>query len=130
MKDLQLEIAQYMKERNWHKQHPSDVAKSISIEAAELLEIFQWVDLTASETKRDKIRMEKVKGELADVLIYCIEMLALLDLDGPEIIRKKLKLAAKKYPAALMRKTVDLRKGSQGSIYLKIKEKYRRKALS
>src|SRR6185369_426156 len=103
MKDLEEEILEYLKERRWHKIRPSDIAKSISIEAAELLELFQWADFTIAETKKNKGKMELLKKELADVLIYCIQMAVLLGLDTKAIVRQKLAVVREKYPAALMR---------------------------
>jgi len=125
MKKLEKDIKAYLRARNWHKLRPSDIAKSISIEAAELLELFQWQSLDIKETKKDKEKLEKLKGELADVFLYAIEMAVLLDLDSEKIIRAKLARVEKKYPAALMRKN----KGEHGTqeAYLKIKQEYRAK---
>jgi len=125
MKKLQKDIKIYLTERNWHTLRPSDIAKSISIEAAELLELFQWQSLDIQGTKNDKEKMEKLKGELADVFLYAIEMAVLLDLDSEKVIRAKLERVKKKYPAALMRKN----KGEHGTqeAYLKIKQAYRAK---
>ncbi len=69
---------------------PSDVGKSISIEAAELLEIFQWDSLSIDETKKDKERMDKLKHEIADVLIYALYLPILLELDAEKLIEVKL----------------------------------------
>jgi len=74
MKNIESEIKRFLVERGWDKLRPSDLAKSISIEAAELLEVFQWTSLDIEETKRDTQRMEDIKKELADVFIYAIEM--------------------------------------------------------
>ena len=89
------------------------------------LELFQWQSLDIKETKKDKEKLEKLKGELADVFLYAIEMAVLLDLDSEKIIRAKLARVEKKYPAALMRKN----KGEHGTqeAYLKIKQEYRAK---
>lgn len=126
MKKLQREVKQYLRERNWHKLRPSDIAKSISIEAAELLELFQWESLDIKATKKNKEKLENIKKELADVFIYALEMAALLDLDSEYIIRKKLDHAKKKYPAKLMRKIAQKKAGTN-SLYLKIKKEYRMK---
>jgi len=125
MKKLEKDIKHYLRERNWHKLRPSDIAKSISIEAAELLELFQWQSMEIKEVKQDKAKLEKLKGELADIFLYAIEMSVLLDLDSEKIIRTKLARVKEKYPAALMKKT----KKDHGTqeIYLKIKDEYRRK---
>ena len=82
-------------DRNWRQFHnPKDLAISISLEAAELLEVFQWSgeDLDCAE-KRDKVR-----EELADVVNYCILMADACGLDLDEIVREKVRRNAEKYP--------------------------------
>ena len=84
-------IREFIKERDWEQFHtPPNLAKSISIEANELLECFQWSD--------DKYDIECVKEELADVLVYCRNMLDRLGLDEDEIVNAKMDKNAKKYP--------------------------------
>ena len=84
-------IHRFTAERDWEQFHtPANLAKSISIEANELLECFQW-----DEENYDP---EAVKDELADVLVYCIDMLDRLNLDADEIINAKLTKNEKKYP--------------------------------
>ncbi len=88
---LKQEIEQFNKDRDWDQFHsPANLAKSISIEANELLECFQWND--------DNYDIEEVKEELADVMNYCIQMSNKLNLDIKEIIEWKLAITAKKYP--------------------------------
>ena len=89
------QVLKFRDDRNWKQFHnPKDLAISISLEAAELLEIFQWSGSdTVCETKKDKI-----KEELADVLNYCILMADISDLDMDEIIREKIKRNNIKYP--------------------------------
>lgn len=125
MKDLEKKIYKHLKERNWHRLRPADIAKSIMIEGAELLELFQWENLELEEMKKDKEKIEEIKKELADVMIYALEMSVLLGFDTEKIIRKKLAYAAKKYPAKLMRE----RKTEAGteSEYWKIKKAHREK---
>ena len=90
MEKLRREIIKFQSERDWKKFHtPENLAKSISIEAAELLEHFQW-------GKEYDIR--KVADELADVLNYCILMADALDLDIEEIVLNKMEKNAVKYP--------------------------------
>jgi NTP pyrophosphatase (non-canonical NTP hydrolase) len=121
MKELEKEIALYLKERGWDTIAPSDIAKSITIEAAELLELFQWGNASIAETKSDAARMQKIQQELADIFIYCLDMAVLLDLDSKAIIREKLQLVKKKYPVALMKKA----NGKSHEHYLEIKKRYR-----
>ena len=90
MEELMDEIIQFQKERDWKKFHtPENLAKSISIEAAELLEHFQW---------GKEYDIGEVSEELADVLIYCFYMADSLDLDISEIMLNKMEKNAIKYP--------------------------------
>ncbi|MFC7465531.1 nucleotide pyrophosphohydrolase [Brachybacterium sp. GCM10030252] len=80
----------FMAERDWQQFHsPDNLAKSISIEAGELLECYQW----DSDAGRDE-----VAGELADVLTYALLLADRLDLDPEQIIRAKLDRTGQKYP--------------------------------
>lgn len=101
MKKIEKEIYQYLKERGWHKPNPVDIAKSISIEAAELLELFQWTNTDIESTKKDMQKMEEIRGELADIFIYAFDMAVVLGLDTEKTIRHKLELVKKKYPPKL-----------------------------
>lgn len=84
-------IDKFVIDRDWRQFHtPSNLAKSISIEASELLECFQW-----SDTDYD---LEHVKEELADVLNYCIQMSQVLNLDIVDILNAKMDKTEKKYP--------------------------------
>lgn len=88
-------VLKFRDDRNWRQFHnPKDLAISISLEAAELLETFQWsgADLDCAE-KRDKVR-----EELADVVNYCILMADACGLDLDEIVREKVLRNAEKYP--------------------------------
>ena len=83
-------IRRFTEDRDWDQFHsPENLAKSISIEAGELLECYQWSNDPA---------IEKVEEELADVLNYCLQMATKLGLDPVEIVRKKMKKNAEKYP--------------------------------
>lgn len=90
MKEIREELIKFQSERNWKKFHtPENLAKSISIEAAELLEHFQW---------GYDYDIDEVADELADVLNYCFLMAIELDLDVKEIILNKMEKNAIKYP--------------------------------
>ncbi len=89
------QVLRFREERNWKQFHnPKDLAISISLEAAELLEIFQWSG--TDDWCREK--MDKIKEELADVLNYCILMADTCGLDLDEIVRAKIRKNAEKYP--------------------------------
>ena len=84
-------IRKFTEDRDWNQFHsPGNLAKSISIEASELLECFQWDD--------KKFDIEHVKEELADVLVYCRNMLDVLELDEDEIVNSKMDKNEAKYP--------------------------------
>lgn len=88
-------VLKFRDDRNWRQFHnPKDLAISISLEAAELLEIFQWSG-TDNECAE---KQDKIKEELADVLNYCILMADSCGLDMDEIINEKVEKNAKKYP--------------------------------
>lgn len=87
-------INKFRDERNWRQFHnEKDLAISISLEASELLELFQWK--TADEGKEF---VNEIREELADVLIYAYMMADNMNLDIDEIIAEKLAKNAKKYP--------------------------------
>lgn len=87
-------VLAFRDEREWSQFHnPKDLAISISLEASELLEAFQW---SGSELFVGN-KKEYLKHELADILIYCIYLADVLDLDLKEIILEKLKIAEDRY---------------------------------
>ncbi len=92
-------------DRDWDQFHsPANLAKSIAIEAGELLECFQWSDTD--------FNLNDVKDELADVMVYCIDMLDKLGLDADEINNAKMAKNEAKYPVekakGSARKSTDL----------------------
>ena len=89
------QVLRFRDERDWKQFHnPKDLAISICLEAAELLEVFQW---SAEDTWRRE-KTGKIREELADVLIYSMMMADICGLDMDEIIQEKLKRNAEKYP--------------------------------
>jgi NTP pyrophosphatase (non-canonical NTP hydrolase) len=92
IEDFRASLREFVKERDWEQFHtPENLAKSISIEASELLECYQW----SSETD-----LEEVKRELADVFTYVILLADRLGLDPIEIAELKLAETRLKYPIA------------------------------
>ena len=93
-------IQKFVGARKWERYHnPKDLAEAICIEAAELLEVFQWATVEeASSWKNVPSKISKIKDELADVLIYCFSMASVLDVDISEIVSEKLRKNEIKYP--------------------------------
>ena len=90
-KDTIERIRKFTEDREWDQFHsPANLAKSIVIEAAELLECFQWSD--------EEYDLQHVKEELADVMVYCQNLLDKLGLDADEIINMKMTQNEVKYP--------------------------------
>lgn len=91
LEQLKQRIDKFNKDRDWDQFHtPSNLSKSISIEANELLECFQWSDTNYN--------IEEVKEELADVMNYCIQMSLVLNVDIIDIINAKMDKTELKYP--------------------------------
>ena len=90
MEELTEKIRQFAIDRDWLQFNtPENLAKSISIEAGELLECFQW------NNNYDK---DELKYEIADVMNYCILLCSQIGVDPKEIILEKMEISAKKYP--------------------------------
>lgn len=88
--ELSARIKRFNEEREWNQFHsPSNLAKSISIEAGELLECFQW---------NDNFDIDDVLEELADVTNYCLQMAQVLGVDIIDVVNKKIDVSEKKYP--------------------------------
>lgn len=89
------ECIKFVEERNWKQFHnPKDLAISLSLEASELLELFQWK--TSEEALREN--SSKMKDELADVIVYAIDFASVMGFDLNEIIINKMKKNREKYP--------------------------------
>lgn len=84
-------IRKFTEDRDWDQFHsPANLAKSIVIEAAELLECFQWSD--------EEYDLQHVKEELADIIVYSQNLLDKLGLDADEIVNMKMTMNEAKYP--------------------------------
>lgn len=90
LEELMRRIDKFNKDRDWDQFHcPVNLAKSISIEANELLECYQW---------NNNANIDNVKEELADVMNYCLQMSMVLGVDPIDIINAKMDKTEKKYP--------------------------------
>ncbi|VWX34410.1 MULTISPECIES: nucleotide pyrophosphohydrolase [Exiguobacterium] len=96
IKTLIQKIDDFRDERNWRPHHnPKDLAISLSIEASELLEAFQW---RSSEEAWEE-NQENIKEEIADVLIYALTLCSELNVDVEEIVVDKIRKNGEKYPS-------------------------------
>jgi dCTP diphosphatase len=92
----------FVKERDWEKYHtPRNLAASVSVEAGELLELFQWLtpEEAIRKSKDDKDFRQAVGEELADVLMYLMSLANALDLDVASTVHEKMRKNRLKYPA-------------------------------
>lgn len=93
MEEVKKRLIKFREERDWKQFHtPENLAKSIAIEAGELLEVFQW---------NNDYDIERVKEELADVMSYCVLLAEDLNLDIPSIMQDKIDKNEQKYPVHL-----------------------------
>ena len=101
---IKKEIKKFIRERNWEKYHsPKNISMSIAIEAAELMEHFQW--LTIAESKKllkDKKKRAEIEDELADIAIYLLDFCNLFDIGLESCILRKLEKSSRKYPVHLV----------------------------
>ena len=100
-KELKRLVKNFIHERNWQQYHtPKNLAMSISIESAEIMELFQWY---TNEEALEKLRTDPevklaLEDELADVLIYCLSLSNTCEIDLASAIRKKLKSNERRFP--------------------------------
>jgi dCTP diphosphatase len=99
--ELRRLLAQFIEERAWEPFHtPKNLAMALAVEAAELMEHFQWLEpAEALELTRDPARRAAVAEELADVVCYALAMTNALGIELGETIRAKMVKNAQKYPA-------------------------------
>jgi NTP pyrophosphatase (non-canonical NTP hydrolase) len=97
--ELREAVDAFTAERDWHQFHNAkDLAISISLEASELLEEFQWLDAAqVAEASGNPDARERIRFELADILIYCLCLSNALELDVSDAMLEKLSLAGQKY---------------------------------
>ncbi|MCX6802808.1 MAG: nucleotide pyrophosphohydrolase [Candidatus Diapherotrites archaeon] len=100
LKELQKKAIQFRDDRDWKRFHnPKDLALSINIEAGELAELFQWkTNEEIKEMLKDPKKLEALKHELADIMLYCLDMAEETGIDPEKAILEKLEHNAKKYP--------------------------------
>ena len=110
---LQRALRQFAAERDWNQFHsPKNLAMALSVEAAELVEIFQWLTEAQSADLDDRTR-DAVAAEIADVQIYLARLADRLNIDIPQAVDDKLALNARKYPADEVRGSAAKRSGRE-----------------
>ncbi len=99
IEQIQEKLREFANERNWERYHtPKNLSVALSVEASELVEIFQWLtDQESKDIKSDSNKIEKIKDELADIATYLIRISDVLDIDLNEAIWNKLNKTAIKY---------------------------------
>jgi NTP pyrophosphatase (non-canonical NTP hydrolase) len=101
MLELKTQIKEFIHERDWEQYHaPKNLAMALSVEATEIVEIFQW---KKAEDQLGDEEQEALRQEIGDVLIYLIELADKFEIDIVEAAKHKLILNQKKYPADLVR---------------------------
>jgi dCTP diphosphatase len=101
--ELRDRIRQFSGERDWDQFHtPKNLAMALSVEVAELVEHFQWL-ATGADAELDDARRTGIRHELADVLVYLIQLADKCQVDLREAVLEKMVLNAAKYPAAQVR---------------------------
>ncbi len=103
--DLSRAARAFAEERDWTQFHsPKNLASALVVEAGELLEPFQWLTDDQSRSLTPE-KLQAVSSEMADVLLYLVQLSSALDVDLLAAARAKLQLNATRYPAALARGT-------------------------
>jgi len=106
LEKIKKEIADFTSKRNWDQHHTlKNLVMSISIEAAELMEIFQWDNPSVYSVLSSPELNKSVRHELADVLIYLIRMADKLDIDLYEAVMKKMEINRVKWDVDMINKT-------------------------
>ncbi len=119
MWNQQREVKKYLEERGWTENVPANLAKSIMIEGAELLEHFQWNHRPKEEVRKDPKLVKEISHEMADIIIYALDLSIALGIDLEKTVTEKLEIVKKKYPVKEVLHNSDA--------YYKIKKAYRAK---
>jgi len=106
IQDIQKQLADFADERDWDQFHnPKNLAMALSVEASELVEIFQWLTPKQAEEIMSTNESEHVKEEMADIMIYLLRLADKLNVDLESAVTSKIVQNGKKYP-------VDFSKGN------------------
>jgi dCTP diphosphatase len=110
-------VRRFVEERDWRQFHsPKNLSMSLAIEAAELMEHFQWIEIAESRQVRDDpAKLSKIRDEIADVCCYLLALANELDVDLSQAVRDKMVKNARKYPAEQSRGRYDPPKNEEDS---------------
>ena len=98
---IKKEIKEFVDERDWEQFHtPKNLSMALSVEASELVEIFQWLKPEESNSPNQK-QIQEINSEVADIAMYLLHFCSVLGIDIEEAIEKKLEKNALKYPVNL-----------------------------
>ena len=98
---IQSQLENFASERDWEQFHtPKNLSMALSVEASELVEIFQWLNPEESNTPNQK-QIQEINSEVADIAMYLLRFCSVLGIDIEEAIEKKLEKNALKYPVNL-----------------------------
>ena len=101
--ELQKMLDEFIAKRNWQNYHrPKNLAMSVAIEAAELMEHFQWCDRDAKDFSKEE--KEEIAEEMADVLHYLLRLASVMDIDLYEASKKKIAKNHKRFPVEVAQK--------------------------
>lgn len=102
---LKKRVQKFVEDREWGKYHNSkDLAISITIEASELLELFQWIrEKDLEELLKDADKFTRLEEELADIIILCFSLANATDIDISKAVMKKMEKNEAKYPVELVK---------------------------
>jgi len=99
LEKVKIALRKFTKEREWEKFHnPKNLATALSVEASELLEIFQWSNDGGLNEINDPKKREEIEKEIADIFNYLIKLVDILDMDLEKVALDKIKENAEKYP--------------------------------
>jgi NTP pyrophosphatase (non-canonical NTP hydrolase) len=105
LENIQKQLAKFAEDRNWEQFHtPKNLSMALAAEAAELLEIFQWLtDKQSKEIVSKEKEMSLVRQEIADIFIYLVRLADKLGVDIEKAVNEKIKMNEQKYPIELSR---------------------------
>jgi NTP pyrophosphatase (non-canonical NTP hydrolase) len=99
LENLKLKLREFSKDRDWEQFHnPKNLATALSVEASELLEIFQWSNDGGLKEIDNPEKRQEIEKEIADIFNYLVKLVDILDIDLEEAALNKIKENAEKYP--------------------------------